>query len=435
MNSSVGDGGLARRLGTGDAVLIGLGSMIGAGVFAAFGPAAQAAGTGLLIGLLIAAVVAYCNAVASAQLAAAYPTSGGTYIYGRERLGEWWGFTAGWGFVVGKTASCAAMALTFASYVLPDSGWTAEIVAVAAVLGVAALNYHGITKTALLTRVLVAATLLALSVVVFAIGVGGQSSGANLLGWPTWTQGGLYGVLQAAGLLFFAFAGYARVATLGEEVRDPKRTIPRAVLIALGITVTVYLVVGVAALVAAGPTALARSTAPLVTAVEAAGSSAAVPVVRIGAALASLGALLALIAGIGRTCLAMARHHDLPSWLSAVHPRYQVPHHAEMALAVLVGALVLTTDLRGVIGFSSFGVLIYYTIANAAAFTQPAVDRRWPRGLNVLGAVGCLTLVATLPSAAVIAGLLMFAAGLAGRLVVLRLRSRRRESPPDQEND
>ncbi len=125
---------LARRLGTSDAVVIGLGSMIGAGVFAAFGPAAKAAGSGLLIGLVIAAGVAYCNAVASAQLAAVYPTSGGTYIYGRERLGPWWGFAAGWGFVIGKTASCAVMALTLAAYAVPGPMWAQRIVAAVAVL-------------------------------------------------------------------------------------------------------------------------------------------------------------------------------------------------------------------------------------------------------------------------------------------------------------
>src|SRR5207302_9093905 len=146
---------LARRLGTRDAVVIGLGSMIGAGVFAAFGPAAQAAGSALLIGLALAGGVAYCNAVASAQLAAQYPTSGGTYVYGRERLGDWWGFVAGWGFVIGKTASCAAMALTFASYAAAGPMWANRLVAVAAVIALTAANYRGISRTAELARVLV----------------------------------------------------------------------------------------------------------------------------------------------------------------------------------------------------------------------------------------------------------------------------------------
>jgi APA family basic amino acid/polyamine antiporter len=194
--------------------------------------------------------------------------------------------------------------------------------------------------------------------------------------------------------------------------------------VALGITVAVYLIVGVSALAAAGPAVLAQAAAPLTAAVEAAGAGAIAPVVRAGGAVASLGALLALIAGIGRTGLAMARRRDLPGWLGAVHPRYRVPYHAEVALAAVVCVLVLTTDLRGVIGFSSFAVLIYYAIANAAAFTQPAADRRWPRALNVLGVAGCLVLVVTLPLPAVIAGLAMFAVGLAGRLVVLRLRDR-----------
>ncbi|KAA9378585.1 amino acid permease [Microbispora cellulosiformans] len=412
-------------MGTADAVVVGLGSMIGAGVFAAFGPAARAAGTGLLIGLVIAAVIAYCNAVASAQLAAVYPVSGGTYVYGRERLGHWWGFTAGWGFVVGKTASCAAMALTFASYAVPGPWWAQRAVAVAAVLGLAALNYHGVTRTVLLTRVLVAATLTALAVVVAGIAVGiAAGGGAAPEGLGDWRgTGGAYGVLQAAGLMFFAFAGYARVATMGEEVRDPSRTIPRAIPIALFVTVAVYLVVGVAALLAAGPARLAASPAPLTTAVEAVGAGGLAPVVRAGAAPAALGALLALIAGIGRTGLAMARHRDLPDWLAAVHPRYRVPHHAEIALAVVVCVLVATADLRGVIGFSSFGVLVYYAVANASAFTQPPAERRWPRALNVVGVAGCLTLVATLPWPSVLAGVVMFAAGLAGRWLVLRRRA------------
>lgn len=426
-SANTGTDRLARRLGTGDAVVIGLGAMIGAGVFAVFGPAARAAGTGLLIGLVIAALIAYCNAVASAQLAAVYSTSGGTYIYGRERLGDWWGFIAGWGFVVGKTASCAAMALTFAAYAAPGPWWAQRVVAVAGVVGLAALNYRGVTKTAVLTRVLVAVSLTALTVIVVGIAVGGRTSTVHLDGWAALGTGGVSGILQAAGLLFFAFAGYARIATMGEEVRDPRRTIPRAIPLALVITVVIYLVVGVAALLAAGPAQLATAEAPLTTAVRAAGVGALTPVVRMGGALASLGALLALITGIGRTSLAMARHRDLPGWLSAVHPRYLVPHHAEIALAVVVSALVLTTDLRGVIGFSSFGVLVYYAIANAAAFTQPSQDRRWPRALNVLGAAGCLTLVATLPGQSALAGVGMLAVGLAARWIV---RVRRTPDPP-----
>ncbi|HZM19657.1 MAG TPA: APC family permease [Gaiellaceae bacterium] len=408
---------LVRRLGTFDAVVIGLGSMIGAGVFSAFAPAAAAAGSGLLVGLGLAAAVAYCNAVASAQLAAQYPTSGGSYVYGRERLGEWWGFLAGWGFVIGKTASCAAMALTFAAYAVPGPGWLERPVAVLALLALTAVNLRGITRTAGLTRILVAVSLAALAVVVGAIlGSGAGNTGNLSLELP----GGFYGVLQSAGLLFFAFAGYARIATLGEEVRDPERTIPRAIPLALGITVAIYAVVAASVLLALGSDALASSSRPLVSAVEAVDADWAVPLVGVGAAVASLGALLALIAGIGRTTLAMAREGDLPRWLASVHPRYRVPDHAELAVAAAVALLVLTTDLRGAIAFSSFGVLTYYAIANASAWTQRGDWRRWPRAVNAVGLVGCVTLVATLPVRAVAVGLAMFAAGLAWRVIIRR---------------
>ena len=412
---------LARRLGLADAVLIGLGSMIGAGVFSAFAPAATAAGAGLLIGLAIAAAVAYCNATASAQLAAQYPVSGGTYVYGRERLGDWWGFLAGWGFVVGKTASCAAMALTFAAYAVP-AAWQRPA-AVAAVVALAVVNYRGITRTALLTRVIVTVVLLALTVAVVAGLSAGTPGTAGLFAEGS-EPPGPYEVLLSAGLRFFAFAGYARIATMGEEVREPRRTIPRAIVTALLIAVAVYAVVAVTLLLVLGPSRLATSRAPMSEVVAVGGWAWAVPVVAVGASAAALGALLALIAGVGRTTLAMARRADLPPWLAAVHPRYEVPHRAEVAVAVVVSVLVLTVDLRDAIGFSSFGVLLYYLIANLSAFTQPPEQRRFPRWLQVVGAAGCLLLVATLPWRAVLAGLLVYAVGIAYRASRLALARR-----------
>ena len=413
---------LARRLGTGDAVVVGLGSMIGAGVFAAFGPAARAAGSALLVGLLLAAVVAYANATASAQLAAQYPTSGGTYVYGRERLGPWWGFLAGWCFVVGKTASCAAMALTFAAYVAPGAP---RPVAVAAVVLLAAVGYRGVTRTARLARVVVAVVLVALVAVVVASLVGGDPQWSRVDPWGDAT-GGWYGTLQSAGLLFFAFAGYARVATLGEEVRDPARTIPRAIQGALAVTLVMYAAVGVTLLAVLGAEATAASSAPVADAARATGWAWTGLVVRVAGAAASLGALLALLAGVGRTALAMAREGDLPHRLAAVHPRFRVPHRAEVAVAVVVSVLVLAADLRGAIGFSSFGVLLYYLVANLAAWTQPREHRRFPRALQVLGVLGCAVLVVTLPPVTVAAGVGVVVVGAAWRLA--RCSARRRAS-------
>ena len=411
---------LARRLGLFDAVVIGLGAMIGAGVFAAIGPASRAAGSGLLIGLAIAAFVAYCNATSSAQLAAVYPESGGTYVYGRKRLGDFWGYLAGWGFVVGKTASCAAMALTFGAYAAPE--WRRPL-AIAAVVALTTVNYQGVRKTAWLTRFIVAVVLVALATVVVAGLLGGEASTGNL-GALT-PSGGWSGIFQSAGLLFFAFAGYARLATLGEEVIDAARTIPRAIPFALGITLVVYAAVALAALLAAGPDALAASAAPLDTAVRVGSLDWLAPVVRVGGTVAALGVLLSLIVGVSRTAFAMAADGELPRWLDAVHPTHRVPHRAELAVGVLVAAVVLVADLRGAIGFSSFAVLTYYAIANASAWTLPPAQRRWPRPLSALGVVGCGLLAFTLPTASVIGGTAVLAAGVAIRATRRAIGTRR----------
>ena len=232
---------LQRRLGLVDAVTVGAGSMIGAGVFSAWGPAAGAAGTGLLVGLVVAAAVAFCNATSSAQLAARYPESGGTYVSGHRQLGAFWGHLAGWGFVVGKTASCVAIALTAGAYLWPEQ---ARLVGVTAVGAVALVNIGGLTRTVLVTKVLLTVAVAALAVVIVAGWSGPTASLARLA--PI--DASPAGVLRAAGFLFFAFAGYARIATLGEEVRDPATTIPRAIPRALAGVLVVYAAVGITVL-------------------------------------------------------------------------------------------------------------------------------------------------------------------------------------------
>ena len=377
--------------------------MIGAGVFTAFGAAAAAAGSGLLLGLALAAVVAYCNATSSAALAAEHPASGGAYVYGRQQLGPFWGWLAGWGFVVGKTASCAAMALTIGAYAAPS--WAREI-ALASVVALTAVNWLGVRKTALLTRLLVALVLGALVLVV----VGALGGGAPHIDRLDDVDGGVLGVLRSAGLLFFAFAGYARIATLGEEVVDPARVIPRAIPRALGIALAVYAVVAVSALAAVGPGALAASDAPLATAVRAGTLDWLVPAVRVGGVVAGLGVLLSLVAGVSRTTFAMAADRSLPGWFDAVHPVHRVPHRAVIVVGVVVGALVLVTDLRDAIGFSSFCVLTYYGVANASAWTLPGARR----SVAAVGLAGCAVLAWTLPASSVVGGAGVLAAGALG---------------------
>ncbi len=395
--------------------------MVGAGVFAAFAPAARAAGNGLLLGLGLAACVAYCNATSSAELAAIHPESGGAYVYGRKRLGQLWGFLAGSAFVTGKLASAAAMAMTFASYAYPTF---ARPLAVGAVLALTAVNYFGVQKTAAVTRVIVTLVLLALTTMIAAVWLGGATDTGRL--WPL-KGADPYGVLQSAGFLFFAFAGYARIATLGEEVTDPRRVIPRAVPLALALALVVYAAVGVTVLAGTGADAVATATAPLTAAVEAGRLRGLAPIVRIGAAVASLGVLLSLIAAVSRTLFAMSSNGDAPRFFSAVHPHYRVPHRAELAIGGLVAAICLIAEIREAIGFSSFAVLAYYAVANASAWTLAPNERRWPRALAVTGLAGCLVLAFTLPLGSVVGGVAVLAVAAATHF--FRTRGSYRVSP------
>ncbi len=409
VSTSLSDGGeLRRHLGLFDAVVIGLGSMIGAGIFASLAPAAGAAGSGLLLGLAIAAVVAYCNATSSARLAARYPQSGGTYVYGRERLGDFWGYLAGWGFVVGKTASCAAMALTVGYYAWPSQ---AHLVAVVAVLALTAVNYVGIQKSVWLTRAIVAVVLAVLAAVVVACLV---SPGAQLTGLAVGTDatprrrapGGRAALLRLRRVCADRHVGRGGARTPGAP--SPARSRWRSG--------------SPWSCTRRWPWPHSRCSARTGSAVRLhrlsrpyalPGVPGLAPVVRVGAAVAALGSLLALILGVSRTTLAMARDRHLPHVLAAVHPRFMVPHRAELAVGAVVAVLAAVTDVRGAIGFSSFGVLTYYAIANASAWTlTPAEGRPW-RLVPTVGAAGCVVLAFSLPLTSVLWGAAVIAIGAA----------------------
>lgn len=389
--------------------------MLGTGIFVVPAPAAARAGAWLPVSLLLAAAVATCNATSSAQLAAVHPEAGGAYAYGRHRLGETWGAVAGYAFVLGKTASCAAAALAVGTYAWPSAPRPVALVVLAVVT---AANLAGVRKTAAVTRVLVGLTLLTLGIAVAVALLGGPAAASP----PPGPAVGPGGVLGAAGLLFFAFAGYARIATLGEEVRNPARIIPRAVLLALSLTLLIYLTVVATLLHTLGVSRLASSVRPLADAVAASPTSPAwaESLVRAGATVAATGVLVALLAGVGRTVFAMAAGGDLPGALGAVSPRTHVPARAELAVAAATALVVMIGGLVGALAFSAFTVLLYYAVANAAALRLRPLERRWPRALAVAGLGGCLLLALTLPPATVLAGL----AGLAGLLAVRAGRHR-----------
>ena len=406
-------GSLQRRLGVTDAVVIGAGSMLGAGVFVAWAPAARAAGDWLLVGLAIAGVVAFCNATSSAQLAAIYPESGGTYVYGRRQLSPFWGHVAGWGFVVGKTASCSAMALTLGAYLWPEQQ---RLTAALAVLVITGVNIGGLQRTVAVTKVLLVVSLVAIGCVLWVGVTGPSTAGAVTTSGP---DESLLGALQAAGFLFFAFAGYARIATLGEEVRDPERTIPRAIPLALFGVLALYGLVAVVAIDFGGVDRLGVSDSPLRDLVGSVDSPLE-PLVQLGAGIASLGVLLNLIPGVSRTTLAMARNREVPGWFAHIDEKRSLPLRAELTVAAVVVALVLTIDITSSIAVSGVAVLTYYAVTNAAAITLRRDQRRWPRVVAVVGLVGCVVLVAALPHSALLGGGLVLVTGVAARQIAVR---------------
>lgn len=386
---------LARRLGPGDAVALGLGGMIGTGVFVVAGPATAEAGRWVLVSLLIAAGVAACNATSAARLAARYPVSGGAYHWGRQLLHPVAGSVAGWCFIVGKVASSAAAALVVGLYVaaalrISDSGErvVGTVASLLVVVTVTAANVLGVRRTATASRWLVAAVIAVLLLVVV-LALLSRTTSPSVTGGE---YGGPEGVLVAAGLFFLAFAGYARIATLGEEVRDPSRTIPRAVAAAFVVALLIYVAVVVSAIAVLGIPRLAATTTPVADMAVPLGTWVVVAVTVAGAAAATAVAL-GVQAGVSRVLLAMARTGEIPGALGRVHPDRGTPYRADVLVGVAVAAVVLVGGVVAAVAVSAATVLVYYGVANAAALRLPGGVGR---AVAVVGLAGCAVLVAAL---------------------------------------
>ncbi len=407
---------LQRRLGVPAATAIGVASMLGAGIFFVWAPAAADAGAGILLALPLAGVVAALNALSTTRLAMAHPVSGGAYAYGRAELGPLPGFLAGVLFLVGKTASVAAIASIAGAYLWPQFE---RPVAVAAVVVLGIVNATGIRSTAVVSTVIAALVVAVLVTVLIITAVNGAGMPPRS---PVALSGGVLGVLQAAALIFFTFAGYARIATLGEEVRDPARTLPRAVIAALAIVLLLSAATAAVLLLRLGTGALATSSSPLADAV----GPGAETVVRVTAAVACLGSLLSVLAGLSRTALAMARDGELPGRLAGISERTATPVLAELAVAVVGIAAVLLLDPARLVGVSACSVLGYYGIAHLAAIGR---DRRLgvrPPVLAVLGLLGCAALALSTPWQAVVGVALLVLVALGIRALVRTITRRRR---------
>lgn len=425
---------LQRAVGLCGATMMGLGSIIGTGVFVSIGIAAGAAGPAVVLAIAVAAAVAACNAMSSAQLAANHPVSGGTYEYGYRWLWPSLGFTAGWMFLCAKSASAATAALGFSGYVLGAAGvpQASRLVplAVAAVVALTVLVLSGIRRSSNSNIGVVSVTLLSLMLFVLA-------------GLPTALAAGpmhlrpffapvfesispTAGFLRACALMFVAYTGYGRIATLAEEVRAPRRTIPLAIIVTLLVSMVLYLAVGLVGVASVGAAPFAAAGTETVAPLEMVARGFRFPavslVVAAGAVTAMLGVLLNLILGLSRVVLAMGRRRDLPPILARVGGSAATPYPAVLLVGLLIAGLVLLGDVRTTWSFSAFTVLIYYAITNFAALRLTQAERLYPRWIAWLGLMGCLFLAFWVERTIWMIGLGLIAGGLLWHHVAVWLR-------------
>jgi APA family basic amino acid/polyamine antiporter len=411
---------LKRTVGVAGAVLLGLGSIIGTGVFVSIGIAAEVAGPAVIAAVAIAALVATANGLNSAQLAAAHPVSGGTYEYGYRLLNPALGFTAGWMFLCAKTASAATAALGFAAYIAAglrlEGRWTMVLIACATVAAITIVVLSGLRRSNALNALLVGVTISALAAFV---GFGAIHVSADRLE-PFFGDGP--GVLEGAALMFVAFTGYGRIATMGEEIRDPKRNIPRAIVATLVVSALLYVAVAVV-LVGTAVKGDYTGGAALGQAARGFGNPTVVWWIGVGATVAMLGVLLNLVLGLSRVWLAMGRRKDMPGVLARVNKSATTPVPAVVLTGAMIAALALIGDIKTTWSFSAFTVLVYYALTNAAALRLPKEQRRYPRWIALVGLATCLFLAFWVEWQVWAAGLGLIAFGLAWHSIARKLRS------------
>lgn len=400
-----------------DAVATGLAAILGAGIFAVISPAAAIAGPSLLVSLVLASFVAFCNALSSAQLAVAFPFTGGTYGFGRRMLGDWWGYSAGWMFLAANTVGPGVIALAFGAYLSAAfPAVPARPAAIAAAFLMTAINAGGIRRSVKITDVVVIFSVLSLLAVVL-LGFSGASA-SNL---SPFAPGGVVGVLRATGLLFFAYTGYSRIATLVEEVHDPPKIIPRATVVALSTATIVYLAVGATALGVLGSSGVANSASPLESTMTAVGSVVGAGIVVVGALLTTFNEGLSDLLGVSRVAFAMGRQGDLPKGLAAMGPQKN-PWRSVLAVGIVSMLVAAFAPFGTAVAVSAFGTLLYYSVTNISALRLSSEQRTFPIALSVAGLVGCLGLAFSLAPQDVALGLGVLAVGLVLRGLSLALR-------------
>jgi APA family basic amino acid/polyamine antiporter len=420
------DSELKRALGVPGAVMLGLGSILGTGVFVSIGIAADVAAAWVLPAVVIAAFVATCNGLSSAQLAADHPVSGGTYEYGYKYLHPKLGFIAGWLFMTAKSASAATAALGFAGYLLglfdqSFGRWVHVGVALGVVLLFTVLVLSGLRRTNWVNITIVSVTIAVLVLFIVRAGlelgspfaaIDTADGGPRQAAYPQpWWQH----LFHASALMFVAYTGYGRIATLGEEIREPRKKIPAAIIVTLIVSALLY--IAVAFVVTRAQMRMADDASLLPAPLEAIARMVGgeghwlVWIVTLGALTAMLGVLLNLILGLSRVLLAMGRRADVPRRFGKLGGDDQ-PRAAIVMVAIIIGGLALIGDVKLTWTFSAFTVLGYYALTNLACLRLPVGARLYPRVFAWCGLISCLSLAFFVPWRVWAIGLGWIAVGL-----------------------
>lgn len=398
---------LLRVLTLKDAVAVGLGAIIGAGIFVVTGVAAGISGPAMIIGLIIAGIVASFNALSSAQLAAVYPHSGGTYEYGYQLLNPTLGFSAGWMFLISKLSAAGVVAIGFGNYFYQLFPFVSPLYySVTAVALLTIANFLGIKKAGILNNSIVSITIISLLYLI----VSGFPE-IKKENFEPFAPFGISSIAEATAILFFAFTGYARIATLAEEVKEPEKTIPRAVIITIVIAIVLYVLICIVAIGVIGAEDMAATKSPLQQVAASLSTPALSEVITLGASTAMLGVLLSQILGISRMMLAMGRRKDLPLFFEKIHPVYKVPYIAIITTAFIIILLTIVGSFEYIVKSASFSILLYYSITNIAALKQPPAEQRFGIIIPFLGLMGCLLMVASLPFSVICSGFVILFLG------------------------
>jgi basic amino acid/polyamine antiporter, APA family len=400
---------LKREIGLFGATALGIGAIIGSGIFIVTGIVAGIAGPAMIVSVLIAGIIALFSALSVAELSVFLPEEGGTYAYAQKLISPFAGFIAGWIWIFSNIFVGAAVSLGFAHYFATlFPAVPVKIIAVVICLVFILINYRGLKESTLLNNLLVTVkVLILLFFVAFGLGF------FHIANFTPPDPAGMGGILSGAALIFFAYTGFARVTIMAEEVHEPEKTIPRSIYLALGISTLLYILVSVVAVGLIGTSELALSGSPLTDAIRVTGSPTAVLLVSLGAMIATASVLLTTIMGISRIVFAMARNHDLPAALSMISPRFGTPHYAIGITGAFMIAAILLADLTLVVAVSTFAMLIFYFIANLAALRLPRPYRRYPQMVPATGAVTCAGLAVFLGINSWIIGLIGLFVGIA----------------------